>query len=256
MSASNAAVIPCGWPAPARVHAVTTTRELRGDSLPPYEWFNLGRRSGEAAEIVAANRSRLEQALALPSPPRWLHQVHGRDVVEFDEASLGTSVDEPRADAAITRDSGVVLAILSADCLPILLCADDGSEIAAAHAGWRGLSAGIIESCVGRMRTPAGRLMAWLGAAIGPQSYEVGTDVRNAFVASDAAADGAFRATRAGHWLCDLYSLARRRLASLGVLRVHGGGLDTFADSRFYSYRRDGARSGRFATLIHIEPDA
>jgi len=145
-----------------------------------------------------------------------------------------------------------VLAILTADCLPVLFCADDGTEVAAAHAGWRGLSSGVIEACLRRVRTPRERMLAWLGPAIGAVSYEVGEEVRAAFLSHDESAATAFRPTRPGHWSCDLYTLARLRLLAAGVTRVHGGGFDTFTDPRFYSHRRDGARSGRFASLIHI----
>jgi YfiH family protein len=159
---------------------------------------------------------------------------------------------ELEADAAFTAQPGTVLAILTADCLPILLCADDGSEVAAVHAGWRGLSAGVIDACIARLRTTPDRLLAWLGPAIGADSYEVGDEVRTAFLAKSEAAQSAFVPTRAGHWLCDLYTLARQRLGAFGVHRVYGGEFDTFTDSRFYSYRRDGAGSGRFASLIWI----
>jgi len=268
---SDALVIP-DWPAPSNVRAVVTTRQLPGNSLPPFDAFNLGLRSGESEDTVQANRALLVRALALPSTPRWLRQVHGVQVVEFTDADAWSSpspalrppspaggegkdepaIPEPEADAAVTRTPGVVLVIQTADCLPILFCADDGSEIAAAHAGWRGLSAGVIEGCVARMRTAPPRIIAWLGPAIGPASYEVGDEVRAAFVAADGSAAEAFTPTRTGHWLCDLYLLARRRLAVAGVERVHGGGFDTLADQRFYSFRRDGNRSGRFASLIWI----
>jgi YfiH family protein len=251
-----AVLIVPDWPAPANVRAVVTTRHLPGNSLPPFDAFNLGLRSGEDEAVVRSNRDLLRRALDLPAPPHWLRQIHGRQVVEFaDRASRGpaTDVAEPEADAAIARDAGVVLAILTADCLPILLCAEDGAEIAAIHAGWRGLSAGVIESCVAKMRTPPQRLIAWLGPAIGARSYEVGAEVRDAFVEADAAADVAFEATGPGHWLCNLYTLAHQRLHALGVTQVHGGGFDTLADPRFYSYRRDAGASGRFASLIWIQ---
>jgi YfiH family protein len=205
-------------------------------------------RTGEDHTVVRANRALLGQKFTLPSTPCWLRQVHGNRVVTFD-AGNGGDGDEQQADAAITRTSGTVLAILTADCLPILFSADDGSEIAAVHAGWRGLAAGVIEACVQEISTPRARLLAWLGPAIGPHSYEVGEEVRGAFVDADAAAVPAFVSTRPGHWLCDLYTLARQRLAALGVVRVYGGDFDTFADPRFYSYRRDGI-TGRFASLI------
>jgi YfiH family protein len=156
---------------------------------------------------------------------------------------------EPEADAAVTHTPGSVLAILSADCLPVLLCSDDGHAIGVAHAGWRGLAAGVIEAAVERLYAPAEHLLAWLGPAIGPASYEVGDEVRAAFVARHAHAAAAFSATRAGHWRCDLYALARLRLAAAGVGRVYGGALDTCTNARFYSYRRD-HETGRFAALI------
>ena len=156
-------------------------------------------------------------------------------------------------DAAVSHIPGTVLSILTADCLPVLFCADDGSEIGAAHAGWRGLAGGVLEATLGQLIAPPARVLAWLGPCIGAASYEVGAEVRAAFVARDAAAAGCFVATRPGHWLCDLAGLARQRLAAAGVARIHGGGFDTFADARFYSYRRDGARSGRFASLVWLD---
>ena len=251
---SDVLIVP-DWPAPANVRAAVTTRRLPGNSQPPFDAFNLGLRSGEDEAVVRSNRDLLRRALNLPAPPHWLRQVHGTQVVEFaDRASPSPSADvaEPEGDAAIAREAGVVLAILTADCLPLLFCADDGSEVAAAHAGWRGLSAGVIESCVSAMHTPPAKLVAWLGPAIGPLSYEVGAEVHDAFVASNASAADAFRPTRPGHWLCDLYTLARQRLHALGVTRLYGGGFDTLADPRFYSYRRDAGASGRFASLIWI----
>lgn len=245
------ATITPDWPAPARVHALTTTRLLPGNSRPPFEAFNLGLRSGEDEATVRANRDLLIRAFALPTPPRWMQQVHGDRVLRMTHE---VPVGEPQADAAFTSEPGVVLAIQTADCLPILLCAEDGSEIAAVHAGWRGLAGGVVEACVRRLSTPPEHLLAWLGPAIGPASYEVGDEVRAAFVAHDATAAQAFAATRPGHWHCDLYTLARQRLGALGVTRVFGGGFDTFADARFYSYRRDGARSGRIASLIWTAP--
>lgn len=246
------AILP-DWPASATVHALTTTRRLPGNSLPPYDAFNLGLRSGEDESTVRANRALLERAFALPSLPRWLHQVHGDRVLRM---TVEVPEGEPQADAAFTSEPGVVLAIQTADCLPLLVCANDGSEIAAIHAGWRGLAGGVIEACIRRLATPSSRLLAWLGPAIGAESYEVGEEVRAAFVARDADAAAAFAPTRPGHWHCDLYALARRRLAALGVTRISGGGFDTFADARFYSYRRDGVSSGRMASLIWLKRSA
>ncbi len=235
------------WPAPPGVHAIVTTRDLPGRSAAPFERCNLGDRCGDAPAVVAANRAGLVAALGLPAPPHWLRQVHGSAVAVFDGPAAAD--EAPReADAAATRQSGVVLAVLTADCLPILLCRDDGAAVAAVHAGWRGLAAGVLERALAALGEPE-RLLAWIGPAIGAASYEVGADVRDAFVGADAGADAAFTPTRPGHWRCDLAALARRRLRAAEVTRVHGGGFDTCADPRFYSYRRQ-ARTGRFASLI------
>ena len=245
----SGSVIP-DWPAPPNVRAVATARDVPGASKPPFDAFNLGSRCGDDAAAVAANRAALVEALALPSMPLWLRQVHGVDVFDADgEAANG----EPEADAAITHRTGVVLAVLTADCLPVVFCADDGSAVGVAHAGWRGLAAGVLEATVARLRVPPQQLVAWIGPAIGAASYEVGAEVHAAFVDADAGAAAAFVPTRPGHWLCDLPALARRRLAHAGVGRVHGGGFDTFADTRFYSFRRE-RETGRFATLVWLEP--
>ncbi|MGN6313362.1 MAG: peptidoglycan editing factor PgeF [Rhodanobacteraceae bacterium] len=241
-------IIP-DWPEPAGVRAMVTTRYGPGVSQPPFDAFNLGSRCGDTPEAVAQNRARLREALQLPAEPRWLRQVHGAGVAQF---AADSADGEFEADAACTRAPGEVLAILTADCMPVLFCANDGSEIAAAHAGWRGLCAGVVENTLAAMRTPRDNVLAWLGPAIGPRSYEVGDEVRGAFVARDGAAVEAFAPTRPGHWHCDLYALARLRLGAAGVNRIYGGGFDTFTDPRLYSFRRDGARSGRFATLIWI----
>ena len=238
------------WPAPAQVHAAITTRHGPGISPPPFDRFNLGLRSGDASDAVHANRGAMQQVLGLPSAPRWLRQVHGVSVAQLGPLP---SVDEPEADAAVSHIPGTVLAILTADCLPVLFCADDGGEIGAAHAGWRGLAAGVLEATLAQLETPPGRLLAWLGPCIGAASYEVGEEVRRTFMATDPACADAFVATRPDHWLCNLASLARRRLERAGVTRIHGGGYDTFADTRFYSYRRDGAKSGRLASVIWLE---
>lgn len=238
------------WSAPPRVHAAVTTRNGPGVSLPPYARFNLGLHSGDDADTVYSNRRALAQALNLPSAPRWLRQVHGTRVAELGPLPGAT---EPQADAAVSRMPGTVLAILTADCLPVLLCADDGSEIGAAHAGWRGLAGGVLEATVATMATPASRLMAWLGPCIGAQSYEVDAPVYRAF-GGDRAPPGAFVPIRPGHWHADLARLARHRLQAAGVARIHGGGPDTFTDPRLYSHRREGARSGRLASLVWLAP--
>lgn len=236
------------WPAPPAVHACVTTRTLAGVSPAPFDRFNLGSRCGDTSSAVAANRAALQTLAQLPASPRWLQQVHGTRVVDADATALDV---EPAADAILTRRSGSVLAILTADCLPVLLCTDDGSAVAAAHAGWRGLAGGVLEATVAALGASPARLIAWIGPAIAAASYEVGDEVRTAFVAGDHGAADAFAATHPGHWSCDLPMLARRRLAAVGVGRVCGGGFDTFRDERFYSYRRE-RETGRFATLIWI----
>ncbi|KJV29077.1 peptidoglycan editing factor PgeF [Luteibacter yeojuensis] len=232
------------WRAPAGVEAAVSTRQGPGVSAGPYGRLNLGLRSGDDLAAVAANRASVVTALGLPAEPLWLRQVHGTDVAEGPVAGA----DEPVADAAVARGPGQVLAILTADCLPVLFASADGQVIGAAHAGWRGLVAGVLENTVKAMDAEGVR--AWLGPAIGAGSYEVGDEVRAAFMAHDPQAGGAFTATRPGHWLCDLYMLARQRLAAAGVTEVSGGGFDTLTDDRLYSYRRDGAQSGRFASLV------
>ena len=235
------------WPAPPAVRAVVTTR-AGGVSPPPFDSMNLGMRSGDAIDNVRRNRALLRAAL--PAEPVWLRQVHGTRVV--DAASVE---GEPEADGAFSRQSGVVCAVMLADCMPVLLCDRDAGVVAAAHAGWRGLSGGVIEAAVAAMNVAPGRLIAWLGPAIGPRNFEVGADVLQAFLERDAAAQSAFTAYpgRPGKWLCDLYSLARQRLAAIGVHEVSGGGACTVDDLRLYSHRRDRGGSGRMAALIWIE---
>jgi len=248
------------WAAPPGVRAFTTRRHGAGTSAPPFDDFNLGNRSspeGDRPEAVAANRAQLQALADLPSAPHWLRQVHGTGVLRFDTAPAGQGPEhEPTADAAVTSVPGVVLAILTADCLPVVLAAGDGGEVAAAHAGWRGLADGVLERTVAAMSTPAANLHAWLGPAAGPQAYEIGQDVREAFLVHDPAADAAFVATRPGHWRVDLYALARQRLVGAGLdpLAIHGGDLCTISDPQaFFSHRRD-RRSGRLATLAWITP--
>ena len=249
------------WPAPRSVRAFTTLRHGLGESAAPFDRFNLGNRhaaDGDDPAAVARNRALLVEHARLPSPPHWLRQVHGVEVCRFESpaSDMGGAADaEPEADAAVTSTPGSVLAILTADCLPVLLCADDGSEVAAAHAGWRGLAAGVVEATIAAMRTPPECVWAWLGPAAGPRAYEVGVEVYDAFVARDWTAGSAFTSTRPHHWRVDLYALARRRLAAAGVRpdRIHGGDLCTIGDpQRFYSHRRD-RRTGRMASLIWID---
>ena len=235
------------WPAPAAVRACATTR-AGGVSEGPYAALNLGAHVGDEPRHVAENRRRLRAALHLPDEPLWLRQVHGTAVVEAVASRAGCE-----ADASYTRQRGAVCAVLTADCLPLLLCDAQGTVVAAVHAGWRGLLAGVIENAVLAMQCPGARLMAWLGPAIGPESFEVGEEVRAAFVAQDAGAAAAFRPSPAGRWLADLYQLARRRLARVHVSAVYGGHWCTLRDAtRFYSYRRDGV-SGRMASLIWLD---
>lgn len=236
------------WPAPARVRAVATTRR-GGTSGAPYLSLNLGDHVGDNPAAVAANRALLRQRLpGLMEDPRWLVQVHGNRCVSLDGDY------QREADASISRQSGRVCAILTADCLPLLFCNRAGSVVAAAHAGWRGLAGGVIEATVSAMAQPADELLVWLGPAIGPTAFEVGDEVRSAFIAIDPAAEACFAAGQAGKWWCDLYGLARQRLAALGVAAVYGGDYCTWSDSaRFFSYRRDGA-TGRMASLIWLTP--
>lgn len=233
------------WPAPPNVRAIITTR-AGGASRGAYAGLNLGMRSGDAAEDVARNRASLRQWL--PAEPLWLRQVHGTRVVE-----AGSAESNPEADAAYARAPGRVCAALSADCLPLLLCDEQGTTVAAVHAGWRGLCSGVIEQALRAMERPPQALLAYLGPAIGPAAYEVGAELRQAFVAADAESVAAFAPGKPGKFYADLYALARRRLARSGVARVYGGGYCTYTErERFYSYRRDGA-TGRMASLIWME---
>lgn len=236
------------WPASANVRAVTTTR-TGGVSRGPYESLNLGDRAGDDPEHVRKNRARLRAALALPFEPLWLRQVHGVNVVDAAMARPGVT-----ADGAYTDQPGAALAVLTADCLPVFLCDKAGTKVALLHAGWRGLAAGVIEAGVDKLQIPWAELLAWLGPGIGAEAYEVGDDVRDAFTAHDPGAAAAFRVHGSGKWLADMYALARRRLAALGVTAVSGGGHCTFSErDKFFSYRRDGA-CGRMAALIWLNP--
>lgn len=239
------------WDAPPNVRTAITTRGLPGFSLGALAQGNLGTRVGDDPRVVARNRALLREALDLPAEPVWLRQLHGTTVYDVDAGSQPLQA-EPEADATITRRAGVVLAILTADCLPVLLAADDGSAIGAAHAGWRGLAAGVLEATVTQLAVAPSHLHAWLGPAAGPAAYEVGEEVRCAFVDTHPAAGVAFIATRPGHWLCDLYALARMRLRAVGVTRIGGGTHCTIAEAKtFYSHRRDG-HSGRMASLLWL----
>lgn len=242
-------LIRAQWPAPPGIHAVQTTR-AGGVSLAPYQALNLGSNTGDSPDAVAANRHVLRQALQLPAEPSWLRQVHGVDVVEAG-AAAGLS---PCADAVCSARAGEVCAVLTADCLPVLFCSLDGDWLAAAHAGWRGLAAGVLEATLARAPRSA-RLIAWLGAALGPDHFEVGPEVRQSFVQACAEDAAAFRPGQGDRWMADLYALARGRLRRAGVQGIYGGGLCTYADpARFFSFRRachEGAgETGRMASLI------
>lgn len=241
-------VVRAHWQAPPGVHAFTTTRRGPGVSTPPFDAFNLGDHVGDDPVAVAANRAALRRELALPDDPMWLRQVHGTHVVDADALAVGAV---PEADAAITRSPGRVLAILTADCLPVVFAADDGSVLGAAHAGWRGLAAGVLEATVAAMQHDAKRIAAWIGPGIRQPAFEVGAEVRDTFLARDKLAFAAFKPSpRTGHFLCDLAMLARLRLMQLGLTRIADCGLCTFAaPQQFYSYRRD-QRSGRMGTMV------
>jgi len=232
------------WPAPANVHALSTTRN-GGVSTPPYASLNLGDHVGDDPQAVARNRALLRQQL--PAGPLWLKQVHTTVVATAD-----TATGIPEADASVARSHNKVCAVLTADCLPLLLCDRQGTVVAAAHAGWRGLAEGVIEATVKAMHADPADLLAWLGPAIGPDAFEVGDEVRAIFLAADDAAANAFTPHGDGKWLADLYLLARLRLSRCGVGHVSGGEHCTFREeNRFFSYRRD-QTTGRMASLIWL----
>lgn len=236
------------WPAPATVRALQTTR-LGGCSAVPWDSLNLGDHVGDDPACVRTNRARLRSGL--PNEPTWLKQVHGTGVV--DAALRGSDAIE--ADAAYTRLQGVVCVVMTADCLPVLFCNRAGTVVAAAHAGWRGLQAGVLEATIAAMAEAPGELLAWLGPAIGPACFEVGNEVREAFIGCDSEAAEAFVSSSPGKWLADIYWLAKRRLNAVGLTSIHGGGLCTVSDrEQYFSYRRDGV-TGRMATLIWLAAD-
>ena len=235
--------IPADWPAPSNIVAGTTTR-TGGVSEGVHASLNLGLHVGDSEAAVRENRHRLRTALSLPSEPLWLDQVHGtRVAISVEDAA------QP-ADAAVGSAFLDTLAIMTADCLPVLFCSADGRRIGAAHGGWRGLANGVLAKTVAAMPVPAGDLLAWLGPAIAQPAFEVGGEVRDAFIRQGDAFGDCFDLNQRGRWQADLYGIARAQLAMLGVQAVYGGGLCTFADSeRFFSYRRD-ATCGRMASVI------
>jgi YfiH family protein len=233
------------WPAPPQVRAFVTER----GSASRYGSMNLALHVADDPAAVTANRARLRAALQLRSEPRWLEQVHGTRVLDLDREALAP------ADGAVTRRPQVVCTVLTADCLPVLLCDSAGARVGVAHAGWRGLLNGVIPAAVAALGRPPDELIAWLGPAIGQNAFEVGAEVRAAFVARAAAADRWFAPNARGRWQADLYGLARDALAESGVRSVHGGGFCTYTESeRFFSHRRE-APCGRMAALVWIEAD-
>jgi YfiH family protein len=233
------------WPAPARVKACCTTRR-GGHSEAPFDSLNLGLHVGDREADVMRNRERLREQLALPSEPCWLKQTHSVDVVTLENDARRD------ADAAVTRTPGYIATVMTADCLPILLCNRQGSEVAALHAGWRGLQAGIIQATLSAMQSPGADLMAWIGPGISQACFEVGDEVHAAFVAADPASASCFQANRPGHWLCDLGGIAASWLIGLGVRHVARSPHCSYRDAGlFYSYRRENV-TGRMASLIWI----
>ncbi len=240
------------WPAPAHVKALTTTRH-GGFSVGPFTSLNFSNRVGDEPGSVRRNRMLLREALKLPVEPLWLSQVHGSRVIDAFDAGPGEE-----ADGCVTGTPGVVCAVLTADCLPIFLCDRRSTRIGLVHAGWRGLAAGIIEEGLRRIQIPTGNLLAYLGPAIGPSAYEVGDEVRQAFVNQNSDDAESFTAipNRPGQWLADLYDLARRRLRAQGVHAIYGGLRCTFRErDLFFSHRRDG-NCGRMVSLIWMDKSA
>ncbi|WP_447832398.1 peptidoglycan editing factor PgeF [Aeromonas salmonicida] len=240
------------WPAPARVRALSTTRD-GGVSQGVFAGLNLGAHVGDEVARVEANRARLQQAAQIPGPLNWLNQVHGTAVHQ-----VSNQYDVvPDADAACAHEAGLACIVMTADCLPVLFCDRAGTVVAAAHAGWRGLlgneQGGVLEASIQAMGCNPADILAWLGPAIGSGAFEVGGEVRDAFMAQQAEAEAAFvPSSNEGKWLADIYLLARLRLARAGVGAVYGGEFCTLGDGeRFYSYRRDG-QTGRMASLVWL----
>jgi hypothetical protein len=239
------------WPAPSNIIACTTTRQ-GGFSSPPFDGLNLGDHVGDDIARVVKNRKHLKQQLELTQAPFWLQQTHSTLVVE---AKPHPQIPV-EADGSFCRNPGSVCAVLTADCLPVLICDRQGTSVAAVHAGWRGLAAGIIENAIRLIALPTSQLLVWLGPAIGPGQFEVGNDVREVFVSTHADTDNAFVLQPNGRYLADLYQIARTRLAKVGVTAVYGGGLCTYTEAdRFFSYRREKV-TGRMASLISIQSNS
>lgn len=239
-------IIP-DWPAPPTVNAVSTTRQ-GGESRPPFDSLNLGDHVGDDGVTVAANRHRVGELLRLPAEPLWLEQVHGTVVSGMDNRNC-----HPQADASVALKPNQVSIVMTADCLPVLFCDRAGTRVASAHAGWRGLCDGVLENTIEQLDCAADDILVWLGPAIGPEQFEVGDEVRAAFMQHDVRAEEAFvPGDQPGKWLADIYLLARQRLQQQGIEHIYGGGLCTVSDSeRFFSYRRD-SQTGRMASLIWL----
>jgi hypothetical protein len=247
VSDSGLAWIEPDWPAPANVRIVSTLRG-GGQSAGAYASLNLAAHVGDAPAAVAANRTLLREAASLPAEPLWLEQVHGIGVARHE----GPVPAPPRADAACAARPGLVCAVMTADCLPVAFADRLGTRVAVAHAGWRGLAGGVLEATIAALGVPPGDLHAWLGPAIGPDAFEVGVEVREAFLSRSPAAAACFRSNGRGRQQADLYALAQQALTRSGVASVHGGGWCTHSDAaRFYSFRRDGV-TGRMATLAWL----
>lgn len=247
MSGDGPLLLTPDWPAPGNIRAVMTTR-LGGVSKPPYESLNLGEHVGDDPQSVEKNRNLLIACAGIPGAPFWLNQVHGTRVLD-----CAVSGQDRTADAVLADQPGQVCVVMTADCLPVLLCNSTGTQVAAVHAGWRGLVDGVVEVTLSRFKDPADKILAWLGPAIGPDAFEVGPEVRERFIQAEPQSAGAFVPGRPGHWLADIYQLARIRLERAGVGFIGGGDYCTVTDhKRFFSYRRDGV-TGRMASLIWME---
>lgn len=233
------------WPVPENIKATVTTR-TGGYSQSPFNGFNLATHVEDEHDAVIKNRKMLTEALQLPSEPVWLEQVHSAVAIEASNKNR-------KADASYTNQINTVCAVMTADCLPVLFCNKHGTQVAAAHAGWRGLADGILEATIDAMNEKTNELMVWMGPAIGPDVFEVGDEVRDAFIQVLPQAEQAFTQKNPGCWLADMYLLARQRLEQKGITDIYGGGYCTYTEKeRFYSYRRDG-KTGRMASLIWIE---
>lgn len=249
MRADSGSIRIPDWPLPKGVRSAFTLR-YGGYSGGPYDSFNLGDHVGDDPEAVAKNRQRLVALLSLPGEPQWLRQVHGTELLQICADSPACA--DAAADGAVTHAAGSVLAVLSADCLPVLACSFDGQHLGAFHAGWRGLLAGILEKGVAALEVPGEEVLIYLGPAIGPEAFAVGPELRAAFLAEDPSSDRAFRPGQGDRWWADIYQLARQRLQRVGVTAIYGGDQCTFSDSDFFSYRRDGV-TGRMASLLWRE---